>query len=693
MARLTPYPFGALVRRIFRELERNESVFELPARKLFRGEAGRDLSTLVHGERVSSPLGLAAGPHTQMAQNIVLGWIAGARVFELKTVQVRDELEIPRPCIDMETVGFNVEWSQELALEQSHAEYAKAALLVEMLRASGHLALAPGFDRSLFDISVGYDLAGIRSAPVRRFIEGLIDARPLVDKLRLEIPAEHAALRDLEFPVRLARTATLSTFHGCPPDEIESIAEFLMGELGLGCTLKLNPTLLGREETLHWLHDVLGYHDIRFLEGAFERDAKWADITGIVDRLGRAAAARGLHLGVKFTNTLVVENTSRRLPASEKEAYLSGPPLHLLAVNLVKRFRDRFGDAYPVSFSAGIDRHNVADALALGLAPITVCTDLLKPGGFGRLRGYYRELFRRMDAVGARSASDFILRAYGLGKAALDAVAASMNESEQQRCREAFQKGGELRSIVATEAYEKWVSAAKLLNTEHYREVAAADPCYSHLHNSKPPRKTGRALDLFDCSSCDICVGVCPNGAIFTFGSGEAQVPIVRLRRLGERWLWCEEGEWHLDQEHQVGVFADFCNDCGNCDVFCPEDGGPYRVKPRFFGSESAWRASATLEGFWIGRRAGEAGEPGDVVLARFRGGAYRLEACGGKVSCSGPGFTARFEEADPPSTVAAEGPDIIDLTPCLLLDFLRRAVLDEDRANSINSLAGCPGG
>jgi len=30
-------------------------------------------------------------------------------------------------------------------------------------------------------------------------------------------------------------------------------------------------------------------------------------------------------------------------------------------------------------------------------------------------------------------------------------------------------------------------------------------------------------------------------------------------------------------------VNADFCDDCGNCDVFCPEDGGPHLIKPLTF--------------------------------------------------------------------------------------------------------------
>ena len=73
----------------------------------------------------------------------------------------------------MATVGFNVEWSQELTIDQSLEEYVKASMLIEMLKASG---VAPGFEDTVFDMSVGYDLAGVRSAKVGRFLAGMMDA-------------------------------------------------------------------------------------------------------------------------------------------------------------------------------------------------------------------------------------------------------------------------------------------------------------------------------------------------------------------------------------------------------------------------------------------------------------------------------------------------------------------------------------
>ena len=71
-----------------------------------------------YGKVLETPLGVAAGPHTQLAQNILSAWLCGARYIELKTVQVLDELNVAKPCIDMADEGYNCEWSQELKLDQ-----------------------------------------------------------------------------------------------------------------------------------------------------------------------------------------------------------------------------------------------------------------------------------------------------------------------------------------------------------------------------------------------------------------------------------------------------------------------------------------------------------------------------------------------------------------------------------------------
>ncbi|MHB1844621.1 MAG: glutamate synthase [Deltaproteobacteria bacterium] len=642
MAELVPYPFDRLVTRMFRELERNRSIFDLEERSFVTGPGERDLSVRFQGHEAATPLGPAAGPQSQLAQNLVLSFLGGGRIFELKTVQIKDELRIPRPCIDMQTVGYNVEWSQELRLEQSLEEYVKGSMLIELLVASGRLPLAPGFQRFVFDLSVGYDLAGLQSERVSTFLAGMRDAAPVIDRLRRQIPAEWRALRDLDFRTRLSDTLTLSTFHGCPPDEIERMIRFLMEAHGLQCIVKLNPTLLGKDEARRIFNGVLGYEE-RIPDGAFDRDTRWEQAVGFLERLGERAQALGLGFGAKCTNTLIVENQKGFFPATEKEMYLSGPPLHVLAIQLVQRLRETFGDRLPLSFSAGIDRHNFADAVALGLCPVTVCSDLLRPKGYGRMKGYFLELERRMAKVGARTLPEWTLRAMGHGA-----------ETPAQ---------------------------ALLSNTRDYAEAVLVDPRYQRAQNAKVPRKVGSRLELFDCLTCDLCVPVCPNDANFTFTLPRVEIPIVKLTAVPGGFRRAASGTLSVRERHQIGNVADFCNECGNCDVFCPEDGGPYVLKPRFFGTLEHWSRLTSHDGFHLAR-----GEGRDVVHGRFQGREYRLELDRGEACYAGAGFELRFDLGDPEGTATGVADGEVDLTYFHLMNWLRQAILDGHEVNFLNS-------
>ncbi len=528
---LHPIPFSTLVERLVHELhaivsDREGSVYELPARKLWRGPpAGLDFTAHHHGRRASNPLGPAAGPHTQLAQNIVASWLAGARIIELKTVQVKDDLVIPRPCIDMATVGYNVEWSQELRLDESAREYVKAAMLIVIARHElpAPFAIAPSACATVFDLSVGYDLAGIQSGPVVRFLDQMNDAGSLVDELKRQIPEHLAHLRDLPFPRHIGSTVTLSTFHGCPPHEIEAIARWLMEVRHLDVTIKLNPTLLGKSELTSLLHDRLGYRDIEVPDSAFDNDPSWDQIQGIVTRLTAHAKTLGRSFGIKLTNTLVVRNHRQFFPATESLMYLSGAPLHVFALSLANRFREAFGDTLAISFSSGVDKQNVVDTVACGFVPVTVCSDLLQPGGYGRMHGYLTELAAQMSTMRTPDLASFIAR---------------WNHPDSTTT-----------PAISPLTRNVGINAA----------AVASDPRYSAAQNARPPRKLDSTLTLFDCLNCNKCIPVCPNAAIFGL-----------------------EVELNGFPSLQIAILADACNDCGNCDVFCPESGGPNLTKPRF---------------------------------------------------------------------------------------------------------------
>ena len=683
MAELIPYPFAALIERMFSELESADSIFDLPSKSFFLGREGRDYSVPFHDKRAPTPLGPASGPQTQMAQNLVLSWLCGCRILELKTVQILDELEIPRPCIDMETIGYNVEWSQELKLEQSLHEYVKGAMLIEILKASGKLKMAPGFGEVIYDMSVGYDLKGIQTERVQDYIRGMKDASAVVEHYRKQIPDRFSQFRDLDFPTNLSNSLTLSTFHGCPPDEIERIIDFLLNEHSLNCIIKLNPTLLGEERVRELLQGVMGYEAVNVPSKAFQTDTSWDQAQGFVQRLGVTADQLGLGFGVKFSNTLIVENHRSFFPESEKEMYLSGPPLHVLATNLVDRFRDRFGDHYPISFSAGIDRKNFADAVAIGLTPITSCSDLLKAGGYSRATTYFRELDSRMDRLGVNTIPDYIIKAYGNAEQALSECGKDVEDSKIDSCRKALEEGTSLLEAAGEDLYGRWLSQCKLLNTQTYAENATLDQRYALVKNSKPPTKVGSMLELFDCLTCDKCIPVCPNDANFMLSIPPEQVPVKTLTFQDGNWSVEESGKLVLEKKHQIANFADFCNECGNCDIFCPEDGGPYVLKPRFFGSRESFREFSNQDGFFIERNNG-----GDTVLARFSQDEYESTLMNGEVQFSGPGFNIRFSADDPEKTVSGEAETSVDLTRYEIMEKIRWGILESGHVNYASVIA-----
>jgi len=414
------------------------------------------------------------------------------------------------------------------------------------------------------------------------------------------------------------------------------------------------------------MNETLGYTDNHVPDKAFAEDTSWDQAVGFLDRLGNRAASLGLGFGAKFSNTLIVDNHRSFFPESEKQMYLSGPPLHVLAMNLVARTRETFGDRFPISFSAGIDAQNFADAVALGLVPITVCSDLLKPGGYGRASSYFGNLDKRMKAVGARNVAELIIRGFGNGASTLASLGLAADDPSLAACTRALDEGGDL--VAAAGAHlPRWVSAAALANTKSYVEACTADSRYALVKNDKPPRKLGSHLALLDCVSCNKCVPVCPNDANFVLEIPPLEQPIVHLRFSADEWSAHDEGVLTVAKSTQYANFADFCNECGNCDVFCPEDGGPYVVKPRFFGSEKDFDEMTSLDGFLL---------LGERVRARFGGKGYALEPRGERVRYSGEGFEVEFDAEDPAGTVTGTASSDVDLTYFHLMRWMRDAVM-----------------
>jgi putative selenate reductase len=392
--------FRQLLSQILKSLEKG-SIFGIYKSQFFTPRNDDPFKILLFGQVLETPVGVAAGPHTQMAQNIISAWLCGARYIELKTVQTLDEIKVSKPCIDIQDEGYNCEWSQELKIEESFYEYLKAWLAIHLLRHKFGWTGEPG---TIFNMSAGYDMAGILKDNVQWFFNKMADCSAEKTALIEEIRDLYPAIDEIEISDRISNNITLSTMHGFPPDEIEKIGRYLINERELHTFIKLNPTLLGRER-IHEILKKLGYAT-QVPDVAFEHDISYPAAVKVVQSLRQSAKKKGVFFGVKLTNTLEALNHKRLF--SDASMYMSGKALHPISINVARKVRNDF-PKLPISFCAGVNALNIADVLACGLKPVTVCSDLLKPGGYARLIQYLENINRSLS-VDTKLMTDYLNR-------------------------------------------------------------------------------------------------------------------------------------------------------------------------------------------------------------------------------------------------------------------------------------------
>ena len=323
-----------------------------------------------------------------------------------------------------------------------------------------------------------------------------------------------------------------------------------------------------------------------------------------------------------------------------------GPDISVIpayALKQVEVLRDGAAAQYGSDAIAGVINFVLKDAREGGHVA-------LKVGGYSRSSTYYKELNSRMDNLRVRDIESYLLKAYGNAEQALENIGfGSGNTSGKEAAavdalRKTLENGGELRKIagaeeapLANEIFEKWLSEVKLLNTKTYVDEVTTQARYTLEKNSNPPRKVGTTLELFDCLTCDKCIPVCPNDANFVLKIPQGETEILEFENNKSGWSVNARSSLKLAKKYQIANFADFCNECGNCDIFCPEDGGPYLLKPRFFGSRETFQEFSYRDGFYIEHV--ETDDQASTVFSRFDGKEYRVSETGNTVNYSGPDF------------------------------------------------------
>ena len=528
-------PFGQLTEWILNEYKKTGQVFGI--QKAYVADQSKTIE--IFGRKLENPVGPAAGPHTQLAQNLVAAYVAGARFFELKTVQKMDGPElsacIPKPCIVAEDEAYNCEWSTELYVPQAMAEYIKGWILIHVIAKEFGLGSPDGFQ---FNMSCGYNLEGIKDKKIDDFIEGLKDAGDtaifkeckqwLLEHISL---FEHVTKEDVEaIPAKVCNSITLSTMHGCPPQEIENIVRYLLKEKHINTYVKCNPTLLGYEFVRKAMDD-LGYDYMAFTDFHFKDDLQYEDAVPMLKRLLETASQEGLSFGVKLTNTFPVDIKRQELPG--EEMYMSGKALFPLSISVASRLAESFDGKLPMSFSGGADQKNIDQIVCCGIWPVTVATVLLKPGG-------YKWLTR---------------------------IAEKADTCEIGKCGEVqVETLKKLAEDSLTDAhYQKTVKKAAAKQTEE------KSPLLDCLKKKDAPKVKEFTRHKRVCGNC---ADVCPNRANVLI-----EVPEMELLQI-----------LHIDY---------MCNECGNCRSFCQYAGAPYKDKFTLFATEEDMEDS-TNNGFTV---------------------------------------------------------------------------------------------
>ncbi len=116
---------------------------------------------------------------------------------------------------------------------------------------------------------------------------------------------------------------------------------------------------------------------------------------------------------------------------------------------------------------------------------------------------------------------------------------------------------------------------------------------------------------------CNICTTVCPNFANYSYESEPVTYYLQKATQLetGEIEI-VNEGLFEISQKYQILNIANFCNECGNCNTFCPTNSAPYKEKPKFWLTKSSFDVAD--EGYFLKNES--------TILNKHKGETYQLE-------------------------------------------------------------------
>ena len=305
-----------------------------------------------------------------------------------------------------------------------------------------------------------------------------------------------------------------------------------------------------------------------------------------------------------------------------------------------------------------------------------------------------------MKGCGVTSWEAYVLAVGGNGRKAVEEALASVEGGAEVWRREGSRLGAlargepdslpaalrEVASATGIDPEALLLAAVRIAGRLNGRDIVrdlADDPRYHAAQNQKPPRRIESVLGRYDCVNCDLCVSACPNDAIFIYATEPVSAETERLRMGLDGGLERSGGEgFVIGSDHQIGVFEGACNECSNCETYCPEEGAPFRAKERFFPALERFEASRA-DGYYRDEK---------TLWARIDGREHRLEmdAAGSRARLFVEGMTVDLDW-EPLGVLEAQGEGVDLALDTSALWRMRTAwdrVYHSSRPNPVN-----PGG
>ncbi|MFG6373548.1 MAG: NAD(P)-binding protein [Oscillospiraceae bacterium] len=347
---LQPMPMERMVEHVARELEMTSMVFSVAPG--YRGAApGAELPF----GRLDLPLGTAPGPHGLLAQGLVSAYVAGARFLSLAplgTAVPELETDSGGVCRRRERSGGG------LGPRQAAAEAVKGSILIGLLCRE----LGLGDPRG---VHLCMALPGERAFLERPEVQEYLDT--LQDASGTELWSAALAVAG----------RAVGRFNNLEREDLDALDPHIARVARV--TLPKNGDFSGVELLLRRGLHVLCRIDLSWLSGG-DANRALASLAPLGE-LARAAEGWGASLALEASGSLPTEG----------EELLSGPFTAPDTLRLAARVAELL-PGLPLCYAGGADQLNMARLAGQGFAAVSVCTTLLKPGGYLRLRQLARTL-------------------------------------------------------------------------------------------------------------------------------------------------------------------------------------------------------------------------------------------------------------------------------------------------------------